>query len=106
MQIACALILSHAGEKPLARYRVSLSDDCDAGTVASPITDSVKCLPPSVALSPRDRARQCRRAVTLYGWRIALRSKSGRFRFLKYARLGASHVCGASNREKLAEMAA
>jgi hypothetical protein len=25
--------------------------------------------------------------------------------FLKYARLGASHVCGASKREKLAEMA-
>jgi len=76
MQIARALILSHAGKKPLSD-NVYLDDGCDTGR-SHPTTESVNCLPSSIALPP-DRARQCRRAVTFYGSRIA-RDKSGQFR--------------------------
>jgi len=46
-QIARALILSHAGKKPLARYRVTLSER------SRPTTESVKCVLPPVVLLPK-----------------------------------------------------
>ena len=83
----------------------TLSDGCDTGR-SRPTTESVKCLPPSVSLPPRDRTRQYRRGVTLYDCALSFEATQDNSGFLKYSRPGASHDCGASKREKLAEMAA
>src|SRR5262245_20818762 len=79
VQIARALILSHAGKKPLARYRVTLTV-CDTGAVSTDLGGGPVSAAIRVALPPRDRMQKCRCALTFYGWRIALRGKSGRFR--------------------------
>src|SRR5262245_48943417 len=95
MQIARALILSHAGKKPLARYRVpcvTVAPDHGVGQVCAtrcPATEK-----PRAPMSPRCDALRLTRCP---------QDDSG---FLKYSRLGASHDCRASRREKLVEMAA
>jgi hypothetical protein len=61
------------------RDSVSLRDGCDTGAVApdygvGQLSAAIHCA------ATESSTRQCRRAVTLYGRRIALRGKSGRFR--------------------------